>query len=113
MKEIKAIIRPHRVEAVLRALHDHPEFPGVTVSPVRGFGRRVGRSTESEPIHIQYGTAEMTKLECVVAKELVETIVGVIRDAAHTGGAGDGKIFVSDVEDAVRISTGDRGPGVI
>ena len=47
MKEVKAIVRPHRLDAVLDALHTHPELPGVTVSPVRGFGRTVGRSDES------------------------------------------------------------------
>ncbi len=84
MKGIKAIIRQHRLYAVLDALHARPELPGVTVSYVRGFGRAVGR-TESEDVPVQYGTAEMVKLECVVNDEDVDTVIGL---TAATGPAG-------------------------
>ncbi|GJM24697.1 MAG: nitrogen regulatory protein P-II 1 [Phycisphaerae bacterium] len=107
MKEIKAIVRQHRLDAVLTALHAHPELPGVTVSYVRGFGRARGRSN-SEGESVQYGTAEMVKLECVVNEENVDSILEMIQQAAQTGSVGDGKIFVHDVEDAVKIRTGER-----
>lgn len=108
MKEIKAIIRPYRLDVVLDALHSHPELPGVTVSFVRGFGRTVGRSASSAQTPVQYGTVEMAKLECVVNDDQVPVIVGVIQTAACTRSAGDGKIFVHDVCEAIRIKTGER-----
>jgi len=108
MKEIKAIIRPHQLDAVLDALHTHPELPGVTVSPVRGFGRTAGRSKHPESAPVQYGTVEMVKLECVVNDELLDTVIDMIRDAAHTGRVGDGKIFIYEICEAVRIRTGTR-----
>ena len=106
MKEIKAIIRPHLLDAVLGALHAHPELPGVTVCTVRGFGRRVGRSNGDAPV--QYGTNEMAKLECVINDDEVDTVVDLIRQAAHTGNPGDGKIFVYEVPFALKIRTGQR-----
>jgi nitrogen regulatory protein P-II 1 len=108
MKEIKAIIRPHRLDAALEALHTHPELPGVTVSTVRGFGRTVGRHQPSSGAAVQYGTTEMAKLECVVNDDQVDTIVGLIQQAARTGNAGDGKIFVYNIERTVKIRTGER-----
>jgi nitrogen regulatory protein PII len=107
MKEIKAIVRPYRLDAVLDALHSHPEFPGVTVSFVRGFGRTVGRSASSARTPVQYGTVEMAKLECVVNDDQARVIVGIIQAAACTRSAGDGKIFVYDVAEAIKIKTGD------
>ena len=107
MKEIKAIIRQHRLDAVLDALRAHPELPGVTVSYVRGFGRTVGR-TESEGAPVQYATAEMVKLECVVNDDDVDAVIDLIQQAAHTGNVGDGKVFVYDVERAIKIRTGAR-----
>ena len=108
MKEIKALIRPYRLDAVLEALHTHPELPGVTVSHVRGFGRTVGRRPPTGQAPVQYGTTEMVKLECVVNDDQVATVIDLIQQAARTGHPGDGKIFVHPVEQACRIRTGDR-----
>jgi len=108
MKEIKAIIRPHRLDAVLDALHGHPELPGVTVSHVRGFGRSVGRPTERDKAPIQYGTTEMVKLECVVNDEMLDAVIHIIQAAAQTGNPGDGKICVYEVNEIVKIRTGAR-----
>ncbi len=105
MKEIKAIVRQHRLDAVLDALHARPELPGITVSHVRGFGRTVGRSKPKD-VPIQYGTAEMVKLECVINDEDVDTVIDLIQQAAHTGHVGDGKIFVYNIERAIKIRTG-------
>jgi len=108
MKEIKAIIRPHRLDAALDALHTHPELPGVTVSVVRGFGRTVGRPQPSSGAAVQYGTAGMVKLECVVNDDQADTVMDLIQQAAHTGNAGDGKIFVYDIAQAMKIRTATR-----
>ncbi len=107
MKEIKAIVRQHRLDAVLKAWHARSELPGITVSYVRGFGRTVGR-TKSEDAPVQHGTTEMVKLECVVNDEDVDTVIELVQQAAHTGNVGDGKIFVIDVEQAVKVRTSAR-----
>lgn len=107
MKEIKAIIRPHQLDTVLDALHAHPELPGVTVSHVRGFGRTAGR-TGSDSMPVQYGTAEMVKLECVVNDDLLDVVIDIIQTASCTGQVGDGKIFILDVLELVKIRTATR-----
>lgn len=104
MREIKAIIRPERLGDVLRALHDIAGLPGVTVSQIRGFGRRYPPDDLS-PV---YDEAAMTKLEVVTPVALVESVVNAIERTAHTGRGGDGKIFVLPVEQAIRIRSGER-----
>lgn len=106
MQEIKAFIRPNMLNAVLQALHEHPEFPGVTVSEVRGFGRVAGRDS-SQPSG--YGTVAMVKLECLVEEGQVADVVQIIQDQAATGRPGDGKIAVHDVISVMRIRTGESG----
>ena len=109
MKEIKAIIRTHRLDAVLQALTSHPDLPGVTVSHVRGFGRTVGRPESDDLSSIDFANVAMTKVETVIEDNAIDNVVELIEKAAHTGRRGDGKIFVSDIADCVRISNGDRG----
>ena len=108
MREIKAIIRRERVPDVLGALHERPDLPGVTISVVEGVGRKHSDSASPE-----FGEVEMAKLETVVSSELVPWVVDTIKRAAFTGRAGDGKIFVVRVEQAVQIRSGDEGPGVL
>ncbi len=108
MKEIKALIRPNQFGAVLDALHEYPNLPGVTVSEVRGFGRKEGRSGRREGARVRYGTSKMFKLECVINDEDVDQVIELIQQAAHTGNVGDGKIFVFDIDLAVKIRTGAR-----
>lgn len=108
MREIKAIIRRERVADVVSALHERPNLPGVTISVVEGIGRRMGDSASPE-----YGEVEMAKLETVVSVDLVSWVVDTIRRAALTGRAGDGKIFVSRVEQAVQVRSGNEGPEVL
>lgn len=91
MKEVKAIIRPERLSDVLQALHDIPRLPGVTVSHVRGFGRRLPADPEGE----SFAATDMTKLEIVVPEDLLDEVVGTIERAAHTVRFGDGKIFTA------------------
>jgi nitrogen regulatory protein P-II 1 len=103
MRELKAIIRPERVSEVLHALHSIPHLPGVTISTVRGFGRRYP-ADPAQP----FDEVAMTKLEIVVPAALADSVVEVIERAAHTGRVGDGKIFVIPVEHARRIRSGER-----
>ena len=106
MHEIKAIIRPDRLESVLDALHEIANIPGITVSTVTGFGRREPPGTKGA---IEYGRVSMTKVELVVPDTLVSQAVTNIRHAASTGHPGDGKVFVSAVQQALRIRSGDEG----
>ncbi|MCB9843826.1 MAG: P-II family nitrogen regulator [Phycisphaeraceae bacterium] len=106
MKEIKAFIRPNMLNAVLQALHEHPDFPGVTVSEVRGFGKVAGRDS-SQPSG--YGMVEMVKIECIIEAGHAADVVQIIQDHAATGRPGDGKIAVHDVNSVTRIRTGESG----
>ena len=113
MREIKAIIQPFLVDKVLDALHQIPEMPGVTVSEVRGYGRRkeakpIDREREAEV----FGEKKV-KLEVVVPDHLVSQVTETIARAAHTGNPGDGKIFVLPVWDVLKIRTGERGEQAI
>ncbi|HEY4684342.1 MAG TPA: P-II family nitrogen regulator [Candidatus Acidoferrales bacterium] len=114
MKEIKAIIQPFMLSKVVNALKDLKSLPGVTVdTSVRGFGK--GRAADA-PARIVEDLVEYVpkvKLEIVVPDGLVETVVAVIQKNAHTGNAGDGKIFVYNVEEVIKIRTGERGEGAI
>ncbi|MAO24164.1 MAG: GlnB [Phycisphaerae bacterium] len=106
MQEIKAFIRPNMLNAVLQALHEHPDFPGVTVSEVRGFGKVAGRDP-SQPSG--YGTVSMVKLECIVEAGHAAEVVQTIQEHAATGRPGDGKIAIQDVSSVTRIRTGETG----
>lgn len=113
MKEIKAIIQPFMADHVIGALREMRELPGMTVSQVMGFGRgrAVGSGGQAEESGI-FGEKKV-KLEMVVRDELVQKVIEVITRYAHTGNPGDGKIFITDVADAVQIRTGSRGDEVI
>lgn len=104
MKEIKAIIRQERLPVVLQALHAMPGLPGVTISTVRGSGRRHPPDGAGHA----FDDVEMAKLEIVVPEALAADVVGAIERAAHTGRVGDGTIFVIPVEQAVKIRSGER-----
>ena len=107
MKEIKAIIQPFVADKVISALREMPNLPGVTVSHVKGFGKgRVTGSVSSGAAAI-FG-ADKIKLEIVVSDELVKSVVQLIAERSHTGNPGDGKIFVSTVDDMVAIRTGEH-----
>jgi len=107
MYEVKSIIRPERVAAVVHALHDIPDVPGITVSVVRGFGRRT--STSQATGGVEYGETEMAKLETVVPETLLQRVVETIQELAATGRPGDGKVFISRVDEAIKIRSGTRG----
>lgn len=103
MKEIKAIIRPDRLSIVLHALHDMQGLPGVTISTVRGVGRR-HPPEEGERV---FDEVEMAKIEVVVPAALAEDVARAIARAAHTGRVGDGKVFIIPVERALKIRSGE------
>ena len=103
MKEVKAIIQPARLSEVLRALHAMPDLPGVTVSTVRGFGRRY----PMEGAELEFDEIE-TKLEIVVPAAIAQDVIHAIERAALTGRVGDGKIFLIPVESALKIRSGEQ-----
>jgi len=109
MKEIKAIIQPFMEEKVLRALRQLDDLPGITVSQVMGCGKpQTGKDAEADT-ESRYAIGPKTKLEIVVPDELLEPVRDAIVQAAHTGNLGDGKIFIYEVQDVVKIRTDDRG----
>lgn len=109
MKGIKAYIKLHRLYDVALSLHKIDGLTGMSVTKVLGFGR--GRAKDDEDRVTEEGVDMVPhlKIEIVCTDELVEEIVSAIERSAHTGLRGDGKIYVSEVTDAVRISTGERG----
>ena len=112
MKKIDAIIKPFKLDEVKNALHDIG-VKGMTVTEVKGFGRQKGvvdvyRGAE---YHIQF--IPKVKLEIVVNDDIVEQVVQIIQEKAQTGEIGDGKIFISPVEETIRIRTGERGETAI
>ena len=113
MKEIKAIIQPFMLSKVIEALKEREDLPGVTVSEIKGFGKARGEGVEDKIVEDSIGYVEKVKLEIVVPDKIVDAVVDIISTHAHTGRAGDGKIFVYTVDEVVKIRTGERGEGAI
>lgn len=113
MKEIKAIIQPYMLDNVLLALDAIVGLPGLTVSQVLGWGKARGTTVPDPVQEAGHSFAKKTKLEIVVTDELAPTVIQAIVETARTGRAGDGKIFVSDLTDAIKIRTGDAGEKAI
>ena len=109
MKEIKAYIKPHKLSEVTLALHQLKGLTGMSVMDVRGFGHTRGTEAHHRTIDDLEDYLPHVKIEIICKDELVENIISTIEKAAHTGLHGDGKIYVSDVNNAIRISTGERG----
>jgi nitrogen regulatory protein P-II 1 len=110
--KIEAIIKPFRLEEVKEALHGIG-VQGMTVSEVRGFGRQKGHSESYRGAEYKVDFIPKVKIEIVVAEDLENAVVAAIVGAAKTGNIGDGKIFISDMRDVVRIRTGERGAGAV
>ena len=108
MKKIEAIIKPFKLSDVKDAL-DKAGVVGMTVTEVKGFGRQKGHTETYRGVEYEVQFNAKTKLEMVVADSLAQSVVNAILSAAHTGKIGDGKIFISDIADAVRIRTGESG----
>jgi nitrogen regulatory protein P-II 1 len=108
MKKIEAILRPSRLDEVKQAL-ETLGISGMTVSEVKGFGRQKGHKELYRGAEYVVDFVPKIKLETVVQDDLVARVLEAIERAARTGTLGDGKIFVVDVIEAVRVRTGERG----
>jgi nitrogen regulatory protein PII len=108
MKKIEAIIRHERLQAVQDAL-DELGVSGLTVTEVMGCGRQKGYTESYRGSRVNISLLPKLKVESVVSNEVVDKTVDAIIAAAYTGETGDGRVFVWDVEQAVRIRTGERG----
>ena len=112
MKLIIAIVKPFKLEEVKTALSE-VGVEGMTVTEVKGFGRQKGHTELYRGAEYVIDFLPKVKVEVVVEDSLTDNVVEAIANAARTGRIGDGKIFVSDVEQAIRIRTGDTGPDAI
>ena len=112
MKRLEAIVRPHLLDAVKDALQEAGVM-GMTVSEVKGFGRQKGHTETYRGSEYKIEFVPKIKIEVAVPDGLLDAAVEAVRKAAHTGKLGDGKIFVSSVEDCVRIRTGERGESAL
>jgi nitrogen regulatory protein P-II 1 len=108
MKKIEAIIKPFKLDEVKEALQE-AGLQGITVTEAKGFGRQKGHTELYRGAEYVVDFLPKVKIELVLGDDAVEAAVEAIRRAAHTGRIGDGKIFVSTVEEVVRIRTGETG----
>ena len=112
MKKIEAIIKPFKLDEVKEALQE-VGLQGITVTEAKGFGRQKGHTELYRGAEYVVDFLPKVKIELVLPDEQVEQAVEAIRKSAQTGRIGDGKIFVSTVEQAVRIRTGETGADAI
>ncbi len=112
LRKIEAIIKPFKLDEVKEALHDIG-VSGMTVIEAKGFGRQKGHTELYRGAEYVVDFLPKVKLEVVVEVNLAERVVEAIATAARTGRIGDGKIFVTAIEEAVRIRTGERGSDAV
>ncbi|MTI11178.1 P-II family nitrogen regulator [Curvivirga aplysinae] len=112
MKKIEAIIKPFKLDEVKEALHD-VGIQGITVTEAKGFGRQKGHTELYRGAEYVVDFLPKVKLEIVLDDALAANAVEAIQNAAHTGRIGDGKIFVSTVDEVIRIRTGETGSDAI
>jgi nitrogen regulatory protein P-II 1 len=112
MKKIEAIIKPFKLDDVKESLNDMG-IHGMTVSEVKGFGRQKGHTELYRGAEYVVDFLPKIKIEIIVPDDVVPQVVESIEKAARTGRIGDGKIFVSNVEEIIRIRTGERGVDAI
>ena len=112
MKKIEAIIKPFKLDEVKEALHD-VGVSGITVTEAKGFGRQKGHTELYRGAEYVVDFLPKVKLEVVVEDDQASRVVEAIENAARTGRIGDGKIFVTNVDEVVRIRTGERGSDAI
>ncbi len=112
MKKIEAIIKPFKLDEVKEALQD-VGLQGITVLEAKGFGRQKGHTELYRGAEYVVDFLPKVKIEVVVADDAVDAAVEAIRKAAQTGRIGDGKIFISHIEEVIRIRTGETGPDAI
>ncbi len=112
MKKIEAIIKPFKLDDVKEALQEIG-IQGITITEVRGFGRQKGHTEIYRGAEYVVDFLPKVKIEVVLPEDKVSEVVDTIRKVAHTGRIGDGKIFISSIDDAVRIRTGETGESAI
>ncbi|MEL6878474.1 MAG: P-II family nitrogen regulator [Pseudomonadota bacterium] len=112
MKKVEAIIKPFKLDEVKEALHEIG-VSGITVTEARGFGRQKGHTELYRGAEYVVDFLPKVKLEVVIGDDLAERVVEAIAAAAQTGRIGDGKIFVSPIETALRIRTGETNEDAI
>jgi nitrogen regulatory protein P-II 1 len=112
MKKIEAIIRPERLELLKDALI-LAKVNGITINQVVGCGNQHGWKEHHRGSEVIMNTIPKVEIKMIVAEERLEEIVGIIIKVAKTGNVGDGKIFISEIEDCIRIRTGERGKAAI
>jgi nitrogen regulatory protein P-II 1 len=112
MKKIEAIIKPFKLDEVKDALHEIG-IKGITVTEAKGFGRQKGHTELYRGAEYVVDFLPKVKIEVVLDDAMLERAVEAIQQAAHTGRIGDGKIFVSSLDEVIRIRTGERGNDAI
>ena len=112
MKLITSVIKPFKLEDVRQALAE-AGVQGMTVTEVKGFGRQKGHTELYRGAEYSVDFVPKIKLEIVVADDRAEAVVDAVKTSGRTGQIGDGKIFVSDMEQVVRIRTGESGPDAL
>jgi len=112
MKKVEAIIKPFKLDDVKDALSE-AGIAGITVSEVKGYGRQKGHVELYRGAEYDVSFVPKVKIEVVIPENAVDKVISIIEETAKTGKIGDGKIFVVDVEQVVRIRTGERGEDAI
>ncbi len=112
MKKIEAIIKPFKLDEVKDALHE-VGLQGLTVLEAKGFGRQTGHTELYRGAEYVVDFLPKVKIEVVCSDELVDRAVEAITNAARTGRIGDGKIFISEIQEVIRIRTGERGEDAV
>ncbi len=112
MKMVSAVIKPFKLDDVREALSEIG-VQGITVTEVKGFGRQKGHTELYRGAEYVVDFLPKVKIELAVADDVVERVIEAISGAARTGKIGDGKIFVFDLDQAIRIRTGETGPDAI
>ena len=112
MKMVEAIVKPFKLDEVKEAL-TKAGIQGMTVEEVKGFGRQKGHTELYRGAEYSVDFLPKVKIQILVPDEIAAKVVGVITDSARTGKIGDGKIFVTDVEEVIRIRTGEKGADAI
>jgi len=112
MKKIEAIIRPHLLDAVRNALQE-VGVAGMTISEVQGYGRQKGHTETYRGTEYQIEFIPKIKIEVIVPEDIEDNVVDAITKTARTGKFGDGKIFITPLNDVIRIRTGERGEAAL
>ena len=113
MKQVVAFIKPHLLSRVAMALRDIPGLTGLSIAKGQGFGRGRARSAAHRIVVDEMAYVPHVRIEVFCSDECLGAVVDCIAAEAHTGLTGDGKIYVAEVVEAVRISNGERGPSAV